>query len=89
MTLVEGKWVRVGKRPGPVMYARDNLRIELAFTGRTFANRWFCWDVIKNFPAHVTAKTTFHPTLAAAKARGDQIIDGLADASAKKREVAK
>lgn len=79
MTLIDGKWVRVGIRPGPVMYARDHMRIERAFTTRAFTNRWRCWDVIKNIPPHTTAETTFHPTLVAAKAHGDAIIDSLSD----------
>lgn len=86
-TLVEGKWVRIGQRPGPIMYARDGMRIERWTTSSAscFANKWRCWDVVRNIPPHVTAETTFHPTLAAAMAHGDAIVDGLAQARAKRR----
>jgi hypothetical protein len=73
--LVDGKWVRVGQRPGPVMYARDHLRIERWTGSRSFGNRWRCWDVIKNIRPHVTLATTFHPTLKAAKAHGDRMLE--------------
>ena len=73
-------WQRLGKRPGPIMYAYGFMRIERS--GLRIAEPWRAWDVLRVLEGDVLRvlavrpmyATTFHRTLAAAKAHCEDVV---------------
>ena len=56
-------WVRMGRRPGPVMRAYGFMRVERVYRG------WRAWDVIKGYVGRHPYETTIHKTMRAGNAR--------------------
>lgn len=67
------RWSRLGKRPGPVMYALDFMRVERVPHGRS-GWRWRAWDVLRVPEIRPTNPTTIHRTLRAAKGHCESIV---------------
>ena len=62
-------WVRMGRRPGPVMWSYGFMRVERVPDG------WRAWDVLRVPVVRATYPTTIHKTLRAAKDHCQQIVD--------------
>lgn len=65
-----GGWVRLGKRPGPVMWSYGFMRVERVLRG------WRAWDVLRVPDLRATHPTTIHKTLRNAKKHCVAIVDG-------------
>lgn len=62
-------WVRIGRRPGPVMRAYSFMRIE-----RGHAGRWRVWDVLQIPMGRHPYAETAHMSLRAAKQYAVRIV---------------
>jgi hypothetical protein len=63
------KWKKLGKYPGPTMWAYDFMRIENTFKG------WRAWDVLRVPEIRPMFPTTFHETLRAAKLHCETVVN--------------
>jgi hypothetical protein len=63
-----GGWVRLGKRPGPVMWSYGFMRVERVLRG------WRAWDVLRVPELRPTHPTTIHKRLRDAKEHCEAIV---------------
>lgn len=72
MATEPGGWVRIGKRPGPVMWSYGFMRVERVWPGP----RWRAWDVLRVPELRPMHPTTVHRTLLEAKAHCEKVVNG-------------